>query len=173
MNLIITCGRHLEDETVQEIVKILKNLGDEDPQVAGSSLSGILTATTSLDPFFIVKEVRKKIKNEPWAIRYCLRIIPIQISTITEEDAIVDAVAKIQTMKKSDTYRITVEKRNSEISSRKLISAIAEKIHNKVSLVKFDWIILVEIIGNKTGISILKEDDIMRTQKIKRGLSEQ
>lgn len=173
MNLIITCGRHLEDETVQEIAEILKNLGDKEYHVTSSDLSGILTATTSLDPFFIVKEIRKKIRDEPWTIRYCMRIIPIQITTITKKDAIVDAIAKIQTMKESDTYRITVEKRNSEISSRELISAIAEKIHNKVSLVNFDWIILVQIIGNKTGISILKEDDIIRTQKIKRDLSEQ
>lgn len=172
MNLIITCGRHLEDEAATEIIDILKHLGDTNCQITKSSLSGILTGTTSLDPFFVVKQVREKIIKEPWTIRYCLRIIPIQITTITEKKAIVDTISKIQTMKLSDTYRITVEKRNSNISSKELISAIAEKIQNKVSLENFEWIILVEIIGSRTGISILKENDMISVQKIKRSLSE-
>ncbi len=71
-----------------------------------------------------------------------------------------------------DTYRITVEKRHSVISTREIIDEIANKITNKVSLEKFDWMILIEILGNKTGISILKENDILSTQKLKRSLSE-
>ena len=76
-------------------------------------------------------------------------------------------------MRVEDTYRITVEKRHSVISTKEIIDAIADKIDNKVSLEKFDWIILIEIIGNKTGISILKENDVLSTQKLKRSLSEE
>jgi len=75
-------------------------------------------------------------------------------------------------MQLQDTYRITVEKRHSEIPTNEIIGEIAEKIQNKVSLEKFDWIILIEILGKITGIAILKEDDILSTQKVKRSLSE-
>ena len=163
----------MEDDASQEITEILSIFGDNDPHIRHTNYSGILTAKTSLDPFVIVKEIRKKIIDEPWSIRYCMRIIPIQIYTITNNNAIVDSIFKICKMNTNETYRITIEKRNSDISSKELITEIAKKIPNKVSLVNFDWIILLEILGNETGISILKENDIIRTQKIKRSLSEE
>jgi len=35
-----------------------------------------------------------------------------------------------------------------------------------------DWILLVEILGEKSGVSVVKEDSIISVQKIKRRLSE-
>ena len=78
----------------------------------------------------------------------------------------------VSTIQPQDTYRITVEKRHSEISTNEIITEIADKIKNKVSLEKFDWIVLIEILGKRTGIAILKEDNIISTQKVKRSLSE-
>ena len=173
MNLIVTSSRHLEDEAAQEITTILANLGDNNSTTNITNLSGIVTCTTTLEPFSVIKKIQEKILEEPWSIRYCHRIIPIQETVATEKQNIVDSVlnfAKI--MKDKDTYRITIEKRHSGISTREIIDGIADKIDNKVSLEKFDWIILVEILGSKTGISILKENDILSTQKLKRSLSE-
>jgi len=173
LNLIITSSRHFEEEAAQEIGSILESFGDKDFKVNITNLSGIVTCITTLDPFFVVKKIKEKILDEPWSIRYCHRIIPIQETVITEQQNIVNSVlnhAKI--LGTNDSYRITVEKRHSVISTKKIIEAIADKIDNKVSLEKFDWMILVEILGNKTGISILKESDIVSTQKLKRSLSE-
>jgi tRNA acetyltransferase TAN1 len=91
LNLIITCGRHLEDEAAEEIFMILNDLGDKGPRVDISNLSGILTALTSLDPFFVVRKIQEKILDEPWSIRYCHRIIPIQEVVVTEKESIVNA----------------------------------------------------------------------------------
>lgn len=173
MNLIITCSRHFEEQATNEISSILKDLGDINPRVNTSSLSGIVTVTTSLDPFFIVKKIQEKILDEPWSIRYCLRIIPIQETTITDVTNIVNLASNlIKIIKPKDTYRITIEKRHSTISTKEIIETIANKIPNKVSLENFDWMILIEILGRDTGVSILKEMDIIRTQKLKRSLSE-
>ncbi|HSD05383.1 MAG TPA: THUMP domain-containing protein [Nitrosopumilaceae archaeon] len=173
MNLIITCSRHLESEAAQEIHDILEELGDDDSTVDITHMSGIVTAVTSLDPFVVVEKIKKRILDEPWSIRYCLRIIPIQETVATEKEEIVNAVIKHAAIIESkDTYRITVEKRHSAISTSEIISGIADKIHSKVSLEQFEWIILVEILGNKTGISVLKEANIVSTQKLKRSLSE-
>jgi tRNA acetyltransferase TAN1 len=151
----------------------LENMGDKKGNISITNLSGIITCVTLLDPFSVIKKIKKKILDEPWSVRYCHRIIPIQISVVTEKQNIVNAVlAYTKTMALEDTYRITVEKRHSVISTKEIIDEIANKITNKVSLEKFDWIILVEILGNKTGISVLKENDILSTQKLKRSLSE-
>ena len=71
-------------------------------------------------------------------------------------------------MKDTDTYRITIEKRGSEISSKELIDAIADIIPNKVSLETYDWNIMIQIMGGIAGISILKEQNIISTLKLKR-----
>jgi tRNA acetyltransferase TAN1 len=173
LNLIITCSRHLESEAAQEIHDILEEFGDSNAVIDITHMSGIVTAKTLLDPFVVIKKIKEKILDEPWSVRYCLRIIPIQEIVATEKEDIVNAVLKHAVLIESkDTYRITVEKRHSVISSNDIISGIADKIKNKVSLEQFDWLILVEILGNKTGISILKEKDILSTQKVKRSLSE-
>lgn len=173
MNLIITCSRHLESDAAQEIHDILEEFGDNDAVIDITHMSGIVTAVTSLDPFVVVEKIKKRILDEPWNVRYCHRIIPIQEIVATEKEDIVNAVIKhATTIESNNTYRITVEKRHSVISTNEIISGIADKIDRKVSLEQFDWIILVEILGNKTGISVLKEDNIVSTQKLKRSLSE-
>ncbi|MBT4535702.1 MAG: RNA methyltransferase, partial [Nitrosopumilus sp.] len=71
-----------------------------------------------------------------------------------------------------DTYRISIEKRNSNISSKEIITKIANKIKNKVSLDFPDKIILIEILGIMTGVSILEKSDILSLEKTKRSMSE-
>ena len=173
MNLIITCARHLEEETKEELNKILEEFGDSESEISITSMSGILTALTNLDPIQVTRKIREMILDEPWSIRYCLRIIPIQKVVETEileiENTVTDIANQILD---NETYRISIEKRNSNISSQELISKIANKIKNKVSLEFADKIILIEILGNKTGISILKKSDMLSVEKTKRSISE-
>lgn len=173
MNLIITSSRHFESEAAKEMSEILEDLGDTNATLEISELSGILTATTSLDPFIVVKKIREKILDEPWSIRYCLRVIPLHDTVKTKKEDIVKSVlSHVSGFLQQETYRITVEKRHSEIPTSEIISEIADKIQNKVSLERFDWMILIEILGKITGIAILKENDVLSTQKVKRSLSE-
>ena len=169
MNLIITCARNLESETKNEIRKILDELGDQEPEILNVGMRGILMVNTIIEPSKIIDWVKNKIIEEPWLIRYCLRIIPIQRITDTELDKIKQTVIKLKdTIQKNDSYRITIEKRNTSISSNEIITEVAEIFPNKVSLNQPDWIILIEIIGNETGISILKNDELFSLDKAKR-----
>ncbi len=171
MNLVVTCSRHLEEDAANEISKFLQVAGDMKPLVEISGFSGIITVNSSLDPFEIVAKIRKKILEEPWSVRYCHRFIPIQETTEALLDEIVKAVQKhVNTMKPTDSYRITIEKRGSDLSSNEIINAIANSMHNKVSLEKFDWNIIIEVLGKVVGISILRERDIVSTLKVKRDL---
>ena len=56
MNLIITCARHLEDETKEELKEFLKNLEILKSEISITSMSGILTAQTSLIQLKVVKK---------------------------------------------------------------------------------------------------------------------
>jgi len=169
LNLIITCARNLESETKNEIRKILDELGDQEPEILNVGMRGILMVNTIIEPSKIIDWVKNKIIEEPWLIRYCLRIIPIQRITDTEIDKIKQNVIKLKdTIQKNDSYRITIEKRNTSISSNEIITEVAEIFPNKVSLNQPDWIVLIEILGNETGISILKNDEMFSLDKAKR-----
>jgi tRNA acetyltransferase TAN1 len=172
MNLIVTCPRHLEPETEDELRVILDEFGDSDIKVTITNMSGILTVDTQLDPIEVVKKVKEMLLDEPWSIRYCKRIIPIQKVIESKIEAIEKNVEELSNqILEDETYRISIEKRNSELSSKEIITKIANKIKNKVSLEFPDRIILVEILGNKTGISIIKKADILSTEKTKRSIS--
>ena len=169
MNLIITCARSLESETKNEINKILGELGDQEPEFLNVGMRGILMVDTIIEPSKIIDWVRNKIVEEPWLIRYCLRIIPIQSITETNIDKIKQNVIKLKdSIKKNDCYRITVEKRNTSISTNEIITEVAKIFPNKVSLNKPDLIVLIEILGDKTGISILKDSELFSLDKSKR-----
>ncbi|MFZ1078043.1 MAG: THUMP domain-containing protein [Nitrosotalea sp.] len=169
MNLIVTCSRNFEEEASDEISNILQTLGDDKAVTKNSEFSGIVVVDTSLDPFEAVGKIRAKILDEPWSIRYCHRFIPIQESTKTVLDAIVKAVQEhVSNIQPDDSYRITIEKRGSELSSKEIIDSVAEIIRNKVSLEEYDWNIIIEILGNITGVAVLKDQDIVSTLKLKR-----
>ena len=171
MNLVVTCGRNLESEAEIEIKKILEDNACEGSEILKTGMRGILTVQTKMDPIKFVDYVKKKINEEPWSIRYCLRIIPIQHVTVTDLIEIKQGVEDLKDIiQKGDSYRITVENRNSDISSMEVISEIAKIIPNKVSLENPDWVIQIEIFGNKTGVSILKQNTIFSLEKAKRNL---
>ena len=173
MNLIITCARHLEEDTEEELRDILDELGDSEIEVSISDMSGILTAQTKLEPIEVVKKMKEMLLDQPWSIRYCLRIIPIQKVIETKIELIERAISNISNqILDGETYRILIEKRNSDISSKEIITKIAHEIKNKVSLDFPDKIILIEVLGGMTGISILKEADILSIEKTKRSMSE-
>ena len=173
MNLIVTCARHFEPEAGEELADILEELGDSEVKISITDMSGILTAETKIDPVEVTRKVRKMLLDEPWSVRYCLRIIPIQKVVETKIESIEKGVEDLhKQILDNETYRISIEKRNSDISSQEIITKIANKIKNKVSLDFPDKVILIEILGNLAGISILKKSDILSTEKTKRSISE-
>ncbi len=98
---------------------------------------------------------------------------PIQKVIETKIEEIEKMVTDIsKQISDGETYRISIEKRNSDLSSQEIISKIASKIKNKVSLEFPDKVILIEILGDKTGISILKKVDVLSVEKTKRSISE-
>jgi len=169
LNLLVTCARNLETETKNEIGKILDDIGDQESEILNVGMRGILMVNTNIEPSKIIDWVKDKVVEEPWLIRYCLRMIPIQSVTKTEMNEITKDVIKLKNIiQQNDSYRITIEKRNTDMSSSEIITEIAKIFPNKVSLNQPDWIVLIEILGDKTGISILKENEIFSLDKAKR-----
>jgi len=169
LNLLVTCARNLETETKKEIEKILDDLGDQQSEILNVGMRGILMVNTNVEPSKIITWIKDKVVEEPWLIRYCLRMIPIQIITETKMSKITENIIELKNViKQNDSYRITIEKRNTDMSSTEMITEIAKIFPNEVSLNQPDWIVLIEILGDKTGISILKDSEMFSLDKAKR-----
>ena len=169
MNLIITCQRNLEDPTILEIQNFLERFGDKDAVIEKTVFSGIIQVETKLDIICLLDNFREIIEDEPWLIKYCSRIIPIQEECESKLDKIKDKVISLShIIKKNETYRITIEKRQSSLHTKDIISEIANSLSNKVSLENSDWEIIIQVLRNRTGISIIIPNSILSVEKEKR-----
>jgi hypothetical protein len=68
----------MENLAAIELEDLLRFLGDSEPQVSMTSISGLLTARTSLDPFEVIERVRVIAEEEPWRVGSLMRMIPIE-----------------------------------------------------------------------------------------------
>lgn len=168
-NLIASTFKHREEDAQDELLDTLEMLGDYASESQTTDISGIVLGFTKLDPFKIVNSLRDLVKNEPWQIRYVLRLLPIELVVYTEPKSIKNAAKKLALkIQNGDTFRITIERRHTLVTSSDIIATIAKEIDNKVNLKNPDWIVLVEVVGGQTGISVIKPDQIFRSVVEKR-----
>ena len=67
----------------------------------------------------------------------------------------------------NETFRVTVEKRFTALHSKDIIEAAAGDIKRRADLENPDKILLIEVIGALTGLSLLKPIDILAVVKEK------
>ncbi|MCS7132421.1 MAG: THUMP domain-containing protein [Nitrososphaeria archaeon] len=168
-NLIATTPRGQENLAAIELEDLLKSLGDESPKVSLTSVAGLLTANTRIDPFKVINDVRKIIEEEPWRIVNLRRLIPIEEVVESTIEEISRAVQRLSSKIPEDaTFRITIEKRHTSLSSSEIIEAAAKNVNRKVNLKNPDWVILIEVVGALTGISVIKPDQVLSISKAQR-----
>ncbi len=167
-NLLISTSRGNENNACSEIWFLLGELGDREALVDRTEVSGLIVAKTNLDPFKAIEELRNLLKERPEEFRYILKVLPVEIVVKTRIEEIKKAVAKLHNkILEDESFRVTVEKRHSNISTRDLIEAAVENLNRKVDLTNPDKIILIEVLGRLTGISVIKPNDILSVTKEK------
>jgi tRNA acetyltransferase TAN1 len=172
-NLIATTFRYREFDAIDEMLDLLDDIGDSDAIFEVTNISGLITGNTHLDPFQVTEKFKSMIRSEDWRFRYVLRVIPIESVTNSSPSEI--AMAAVDLSKKkissSDSFKLSVEKRhNSSLRSLDLIRTIAKEIDNPVDLDAPSWIVLIEILGNITGIAVLQHDQIFNSTFEKRDI---
>ncbi|UCD96803.1 MAG: THUMP domain-containing protein [Candidatus Bathyarchaeota archaeon] len=167
-NLIVTTSRGNEKAVCSEVWYLFWELGDKDPHADTTGVTGLITAKTSFTPFDAIKKLRRMLRDRPHEFRFTLRVIPIQKVVETDPDEIAEAVEELgKAIYEGETFRVTVEKRHSPIDRETIIAATAPRIKRKVKLIDPDKTILIEVIGRKTGVSVLGLDDILSVDKEK------
>jgi tRNA acetyltransferase TAN1 len=168
-NLLATTSRGSERQMCTEMLYLLKEeLGDASATACKTGVRGLVVAKTTLDPCEVVEKFRAILQERPYEFRYALRIIPIEKVVRTDLDEIgrvaIELAAKIG---ENETFRVTVEKRFTSVHSRDFIEAAAKGIQRKADLENPDKILLIEVIGGLTGMSLIKPSDILAVVKEK------
>ncbi len=157
-----------ERQMVYELEFLLKTAGDSEAKVDRTGIRGLVVAKTVLDPVEAVGKFRSLLQEKPYEFRYALRIIPLQKVVHTHLEEIKAAAAELTSkMAENDTFRVTVEKRFTSIHSHEIIEAVATDVKNKVDLDNPSKVLLVEVLGGFTGLSLIKHTDIISVLKEK------
>ncbi len=168
-NLIVSTYRKRENSCISELWYFLKKLGDPGIKASKTGLPGLITAYTKLDPFNVVNELREIALERPWEFKYILKVVPIEYVIESDLEKIRSLILEKIDEKISieETYKILPRIRRSNLSREKVIGEIAPHINRKVNLSNPNKIILIEIIEDVAGISILKEEQLLSIQKIR------
>jgi tRNA acetyltransferase TAN1 len=156
----VSTYRFREEDAQDEILNMLNIFGDPEAESEIAEVKGLILVQTSLDPIAVVDDLKKLVASEPWQLRYILRVLPVQVVIPTRVDAISEVARELSRKIGNDTFRVTVEKRHNSLSSVQIVNAIANEISNKVNLDDPDWVILVQVLGGLTGLSVLRPDQI-------------
>lgn len=163
-NLLISTSRFNEKNAKAELWFTLLICGDAYPIISSVEYSGLITALTILDVRELILELKKIIEKDPKFFKYILKIIPVDFICETNIQ-VIEEIIKMkyrEYVNSDDTFKIELTRRNHELIEREsFIKKIAGNIDNKVNLENPDKIFRIEIIGNYSGISFIKKDDII------------
>ena len=167
-NLLASTMRGSERQMCYELEFLLKEAGDTEAKAVKTGIRGLVVGKTNLDPVEVIEKFRITLQEKPFEFRYALRIIPIQKVVHTELEEIKVAAAELtSTMNENETFRVTIEKRFTNIHTRDLIEAVATDVKNKVNLDSPNRVLLIEVLGGYTGISLVKPTQIISVLKEK------
>ena len=168
-NLVATTRRFAEEHAEDELLAMLESFGDEEATTEITGVTGLIECHASMDPFKVTELLSKALREEPWSVRYLLRVIPIQSTVGSKlEDIAEQASILASRIPAKDSYRITVEKRHCALKSADIISSIADRIYRQVNLSQPDWTVSVQVIAGETGLSVLKDNQIFNSVLEKR-----
>jgi tRNA acetyltransferase TAN1 len=168
-NLVVSTSRGNEKNTCSEMWYLLGEVGDRGSNIETTPVVGLVVAKTKLDPIAAIHNLRALLKARPWEFKYTLKLVPVQKTVEAQLPAIEEAALGLAAgIGKGEKFRITVEKRHTDLASKTLIDTVAKRIERKVNLDLPDKILLVEIIGQVAGLSLITAQDILSIEREKR-----
>ena len=111
------------------------------------------------------------VHSEPFKVRFIMRVIPVDKVVDTDLKQVTAAVKDLSSsIEPTETFRITIEARDSPYSDKDLISAIADSVDRKVSLDSPDKVVLLQVFGEYSAVSVISPQQIISIQKMKRAI---
>lgn len=134
-------------------------LGDAQLKVFDVGIVGLIACQTKLNAFTVIERLKEMATENPYQFRFAIRFTPLEFCVPSFIDEIVKATGELLSrIGENETFRVTVRKRHTQLETMQVVTAVAAVIPRQVDLDNPDKTIWIEIVGEKTGISILDED---------------
>jgi len=156
MYLLITCEPGREGDAMLELEWALRNV-----RVHGTRWRGVLIAETDLPRDEVMRRLRK------FEIQALQRVVPFDEMVLLEE--LEGAAMRLVTARRpTGSFAVRARVRGvRELSAKEIETRLGSKIlnnspHLRVDLSNPDWILAVEVLGNKVGLGLLRSTDFIR-----------
>lgn len=165
--LLISTERKGEKSASSEIHFVLSNKLEIDEslfKVRLTRVSGLITVALdeSLDSHQLIRRMIALEQQEAYFM-HCLKIRPVDYVMDADIDQFVDHL-RGQSISRTGSFRISVNKRHTPISSMDVISPVADLFpENDVDLDEPDWEIWVEILADILGYAIIEPELVFST----------
>lgn len=168
LNLIVTSAKGLEARASAEFKEVALLSGMRKVSIERSAYDGVLEVESE-NPKALLTFIADFVRSEPFKVRFVMRVIPVDQVVDTKLDEIAGAVKELSSsIEPTEKFRITIEARDSPYSDKQLIDAIADVVDRKVSLDSPDKVVLVQIFGEYTCVSVLAPAEVLSVPKLKR-----
>ena len=164
----MTSAKGLEARASAEFKEIALLSGIRKLTIDRSAYDGVIEVDVE-NPKALMSFITEFVRSEPFKVRYIMRIIPVDRVVDTKLEGIVRAVKELAAaIGPGETFRITIEARDSPYKEKELIDAIADAVDRKVNLESPDKVVLLQVFGEYAGISVISPHDVISIQKLKR-----
>ncbi len=165
----MTSAKGLEAKASAEFKELALLSGIRKVSIERSAYDGVLEVEVE-DARGLLTFVSNYVRSEPFRVRFILRLIPVDLVVDTKIEEIQRGIKQLSPqLRESESFRITIEARDSPYSTKQLIDAVAGLIDNKVNLETPDKIVFVQVFGEYSGLSVLEPEEVLSIVKIKRG----
>ena len=166
-NLLVSCSWGAHKRAREEILQILRKLGDKEPFVERTAARGIIGVRTRIDSREVIQRLRELFDEDPFVLQHTLKWVPVDLWTSSTLDSMKEGVTQLKNkIHTGERWRMTVEKRRyTQYHKIDIIRELAELIYEEVDLENPDKILCIEIIGKYAGFSVLAPQDIFSVAK--------
>ncbi len=168
-NLLISTTKGNKNQVFNEISHLLKKIGDDNPKIEITCVKGLITVKTNFNTFTVIRKLRNLLIDQPWTFRTTLKFRPIEKVVNADLKQILKASIDLSLkIGEKEKFMIQINKRLTNIKRQDIINSVASEIKHKVDLTNPDKILLIEIVGNKAGLALIKKDDVLSIVKEKK-----
>ncbi len=164
-NLLVSTSRFNEKNATAELWFTLLMCGDAYPIISRTQFPGLITSLTNLKPKTMISKIKECLQKNPHFFSFILKIVPIDFTCETDTKTINYIIQQHYQdfIYKEDSFKIILKRRHHEkIERNNFIEFLAKDIDNRVNLENPDKVIRIEVLGNNSGVSFLKKNDIIK-----------
>ncbi len=145
----------------REILRILKRLGDEHARVERTDVDGVALVHTNLDGREVVRRCRELFQTAP-TFEYAIKWVPVDYWCDTDLDAMKKLIEERirDQIGANETWSLKIEKRRwRKYHTADIVAYLAPAIDRRVNLDRPDKLVRVDVVGNRSAISVLRPGD--------------